>query len=152
MRRNVHHQVQPGAVKLVLWRHWMYLSDKPSVTSENQFHCTPAVHVCIDLNHSHGPLSLPPNPHLLEKKSRTALASTIDREHGLRFIFLKITTVTKRVSLQAEQCLDRTACTAKRAHRVKNRKQVSVLTVSFTTRSSDKNWHFSWKSASDWRI
>ena len=32
--------VQPGAVKLVLWHHWMHLNFIHSVTSENQFHCT----------------------------------------------------------------------------------------------------------------
>ena len=32
--------VQPGAVKLVLWRHWMHLSYMPPLTTENQFHCT----------------------------------------------------------------------------------------------------------------
>ena len=34
------HQVQPGAVKLVLWRHWMHPSYMDPVISENQFHCT----------------------------------------------------------------------------------------------------------------
>ena len=33
-------KVQPGAVKMVLWRHWMHLSYMHPVTSENQFHCT----------------------------------------------------------------------------------------------------------------
>ena len=32
--------VRPGAMKLVLWRHWMHLNYKHSLTSENQFHCT----------------------------------------------------------------------------------------------------------------
>ena len=32
--------IQPGAVKLVLWRHWMHLSFMHPVTSKNQFHCT----------------------------------------------------------------------------------------------------------------
>ena len=32
--------VQLGAVKLVLWRHWMHLNVMLPVTSENQFHCT----------------------------------------------------------------------------------------------------------------
>ena len=32
--------VQPGAVKLVLWRHWMHPSYMHPVTSENKFHCT----------------------------------------------------------------------------------------------------------------
>ena len=36
LRRAWH--VQPGAVKLVLWRHWMHLGYM--VTSENQLHCT----------------------------------------------------------------------------------------------------------------
>ena len=32
----------PGAVKLVLWRHWMHVTHEVHhlVTSENQFHCT----------------------------------------------------------------------------------------------------------------
>ena len=40
--------VQPGAVKLVLWRHWMHLTQVRPVTSENQFHCTRlySVHQC----------------------------------------------------------------------------------------------------------
>ena len=33
-------RVQPGAVKLVLWRLWMHLSYTHPVTSENQIHCT----------------------------------------------------------------------------------------------------------------
>ena len=33
-------EIQPDAVKLVLWRHWMHLSYVHPVTSENQFHCT----------------------------------------------------------------------------------------------------------------
>ena len=32
--------IQSGAVKLVLWRHWVHLSYMHPVTSENQFHCT----------------------------------------------------------------------------------------------------------------
>ena len=32
--------VQPGAVKLVLWHHWMLHTQVHPVTSENQFHCT----------------------------------------------------------------------------------------------------------------
>ena len=32
--------IQPGAVKMVLWRHWMHLNFMHPVTSENQFHCT----------------------------------------------------------------------------------------------------------------
>ena len=32
--------IQPGAVKLVLWRHLMHLTQVHPVTSENQFHCT----------------------------------------------------------------------------------------------------------------
>ena len=32
--------VQPGAVKLVLWRHWMHLSYMHPVTPESQLHCT----------------------------------------------------------------------------------------------------------------
>ena len=32
--------IQPGAVKLVLWRHWMLLSCMHQVTSQNHFHCT----------------------------------------------------------------------------------------------------------------
>ena len=32
--------VQPGAVKLVLWRHWMHAAQVHPVTAENQFHCT----------------------------------------------------------------------------------------------------------------
>ena len=32
--------IQPGAVKLVLWRHWMHLSYMHPVTSEDQFLCT----------------------------------------------------------------------------------------------------------------
>ena len=32
--------IQLGAVKLVLWRHWMHLNYMHPVTSENQFHCT----------------------------------------------------------------------------------------------------------------
>ena len=32
--------LQTGAVKLVLWRHWMHLNFMHPVTSENQFHCT----------------------------------------------------------------------------------------------------------------
>ena len=32
--------VQPGAVKLVLWGHWMYLNFKHPVTSGTRFHCT----------------------------------------------------------------------------------------------------------------
>ena len=32
--------IEPGAVKLVLWRHLMHLSFKHPVTSENQSHCT----------------------------------------------------------------------------------------------------------------
>ena len=31
---------QPGAVKLVLWRHWMHATQVHPVMSENQFHCT----------------------------------------------------------------------------------------------------------------
>ena len=31
--------IQPVAVKLVLWRHWMHLTQVHSMTSENQFHC-----------------------------------------------------------------------------------------------------------------
>ena len=31
---------QPGAVKLVLWRHWMHATQAHSVMSENQFNCT----------------------------------------------------------------------------------------------------------------
>ena len=31
--------VQPGAVKLVFWHHWMHLNLMHPVTSENQFHC-----------------------------------------------------------------------------------------------------------------
>ena len=38
---NAHQlSIQPGAVKLVLWRRLMYLSYMHPVTSENQFHCT----------------------------------------------------------------------------------------------------------------
>ena len=33
-------QIQPGAVKLVLWRHWMHVTQVHPVMSENQFHCT----------------------------------------------------------------------------------------------------------------
>ena len=33
-------RVQPGAVKLVLWRHWMHAAQVHSVTSENHFHYT----------------------------------------------------------------------------------------------------------------
>ena len=32
--------VQPGAVRSVLWRHWMHLSFMHPVTSEDHFHCT----------------------------------------------------------------------------------------------------------------
>ena len=32
--------LQAGAVKLVLWRHWMHLSYMHPLTSEKQFHCT----------------------------------------------------------------------------------------------------------------
>ena len=35
-----HTDIQPGAVKLVLWRHWMHLNFMHPVMSENQFHCT----------------------------------------------------------------------------------------------------------------
>ena len=33
-------RMQPGAVKLVLWHHWMHLNFMHPVASENQFHCT----------------------------------------------------------------------------------------------------------------
>ena len=36
----VNFHVQPGVVKLVLWRHWMHLSYMHPVTSENQFYFT----------------------------------------------------------------------------------------------------------------
>ena len=40
--------VQPGAVILVFWRHWMHLNFMHPVTSENQFHCTRLyVSVCL---------------------------------------------------------------------------------------------------------
>ena len=32
--------IQPGAVKLVRWHHWMHETQVHSVTSKNQFHCT----------------------------------------------------------------------------------------------------------------
>ena len=32
--------VQPGAMKMVLWRHWMHVTHVHPVTSENQFRCT----------------------------------------------------------------------------------------------------------------
>ena len=32
--------IQPGAMKLVLWRHWMHVTQVHSVMSEDQFHCT----------------------------------------------------------------------------------------------------------------
>ena len=32
--------IQPGAVKLILWRHWIHATAAAAVTSENQFHCT----------------------------------------------------------------------------------------------------------------
>ena len=32
--------IQPGAVKLVLWRHWMHVTQVHWVKSENQFHST----------------------------------------------------------------------------------------------------------------
>ena len=32
--------IQSGAVKLVLWRHWMHATQVHPVTAENQFHCT----------------------------------------------------------------------------------------------------------------
>ena len=32
--------LQPGAVKLVLWHHWMRVAQVHPVTSPNQFHCT----------------------------------------------------------------------------------------------------------------
>ena len=32
--------IQSGAVKLVLWRHWMHLNFMHQVILENQFHCT----------------------------------------------------------------------------------------------------------------
>ena len=32
--------LQPGAVKLVLWRQWMHVIQMHPVTSESQFHCT----------------------------------------------------------------------------------------------------------------
>ena len=37
--------VQPGAVNLVLWRHWMHATQVHPVTAENQFHCT-RLYVC----------------------------------------------------------------------------------------------------------
>ena len=33
-------EIQPGAVKLVLWRQWMHATQVHLVTAENQFHCT----------------------------------------------------------------------------------------------------------------
>ena len=36
-------RIQPGAVKLVLWRHCMHATQVHPVTAENQFHCTQAV-------------------------------------------------------------------------------------------------------------
>ena len=33
-------RIQPGAVKLVLWRHWMHATQVHPVMSENHFHCT----------------------------------------------------------------------------------------------------------------
>ena len=38
--QTVYTEVQPGAVKLVLWRHSEYLNFMRQVTSENQFLCT----------------------------------------------------------------------------------------------------------------
>ena len=32
--------IQPCALKLVLWRHWMHVTQVHPVTSENQFYCT----------------------------------------------------------------------------------------------------------------
>ena len=44
MHKHTHMHVQPGAVKLVLWRQWIHqpisLHQAVQVTSENQFHCT----------------------------------------------------------------------------------------------------------------
>ena len=45
--------VQLGAVKLVLWRHWMHLNVMLPVMSENQFHCTRlCVCVCVCVCHN----------------------------------------------------------------------------------------------------
>ena len=33
-------EVQPGTVKFVLWRHWMYTTQVHPVRSKNQLHCT----------------------------------------------------------------------------------------------------------------
>ena len=38
--------IEPGAVKLVLWRHWMHVAQVHPVTSENQFHCTILYYRC----------------------------------------------------------------------------------------------------------
>ena len=34
------YSVQPGAVKLVLWRHWTHVTQVHPVTAESQFRCT----------------------------------------------------------------------------------------------------------------
>ena len=43
--------VQLGAVKLVLWRHWMHLNVMRPVMSENQFHCI-RLCVCVTMKES----------------------------------------------------------------------------------------------------
>ena len=44
---NCFNRIQPGAVKLVPWRHWMHATQVHPVTAENQFHCTRLLDVVI---------------------------------------------------------------------------------------------------------
>ena len=40
MTKHMYYVIQSGAMKLVLWRHWMHVTQVHPVTTEYQFHCT----------------------------------------------------------------------------------------------------------------
>ena len=40
-------ELQSGAVKLVLWRHWMHATEVHPVTAENQLYCPSCTSVCM---------------------------------------------------------------------------------------------------------